>query len=124
MGPAERALVTIIGGCYLGMSTQLAPPYYLADLIDSAPLLWEVIFATTGTACVALALRPRSRWLPYLAGAGVMLAAGSRGVALFAVAITDPAVSLVPVLGWTMVLAMQVYLWPHLAPRPPRRDRR
>lgn len=118
MGPSERIVVALIGAIYLAMATQLGPPYFLADVIPDAPFTWEVIFVVAGATCLLCAIA-RTYWLRLLAGSLVMLAAGSRGVAVLIVAATDPTVSFLPALGWTLVFALQTVAWPVLA--PPRR---
>lgn len=120
MDRGGRWLLVIIGMSYIGMSTQLHPPYYLADIVDGMPFFWEVVFAGAGAACFATAVWPDS-WWPWVAGALVTLAAASRGVAVLMVALVDPNVSALPAMQWTLILALQIHLWPEIAPRPNRR---
>lgn len=125
MDRAGRIVLLLLAAGYGLIATQLSPPYYLADLVDGAPALWEVVFAAAAVSCVATACWPRSwpGWvaMPWASGGLVMLAAGSRGVALLFVAANDPAVSFAPVIGWTMILSLQGYAWPHIAPHRMRR---
>ena len=125
MDRAGKAILVLLAVGYLLIATQLAPPYFLADIVEAAPSFWEFVFSAAGLSCLACAWWPR-RWygwvaMPWVAGALVSAAAGSRGVALVFVAASDPTVSFVPVLGWTMIFGLQAYAWPHIAPYRMRR---
>lgn len=126
MDRAGRTVLTLLAVGYLAFATQLQPPYYLADVVEAAPFLWEAVFGAAGLSCLACGWWP-PHWpgwanLPWIAGAFVMLAAGSRGIALIPIAAGDPEVSYGPTIGWTMIFALQAFSWPHIAPHRLRRD--
>ena len=68
--------------------------------------------------CVACAIA-RTGWLRFAAGGLILLAAGSRGIAVLVTAAVTPEISFLPALGWTLVFVLQAVAWPVLA--PPRR---
>lgn len=104
-----RSMLLLTAGGYAAVAATLRPPYPFATIVPHLPSwIWQALFVFAALNCLACAALPHIRSLRYATLLTMVVAAGSRMVALVWV---EGSVAATPAVAWGLLAAWQIWGW-------------